>query len=632
MVNLTGQTIDRYHILEQIGEGGMAVVYKAYDVRLEREVAIKIIRKEAFPPESLDRIFKRFEREAKALARLAHPNIVKVYDFGEYEGSPYLVMEFQPGGTLKAILGKPLAWTEVSQLIIPIARGIGYAHQKGILHRDVKPSNILITENNEPMLTDFGIAKILDLSDGQTLTGTGLGVGTPEYMAPEQGLGKEVDARADIYSLGVVLYELVTGRKPYTADTPMAVIIKHISDPLPLPSAVFPNLQSVEENLLIKVLAKDPVNRYQSMAELVVAMEKVSDLDGWRNTKENISTAAAGQVKPDKTIDEIKPVIANTPDTRSTEREQTPNQKPDIPPGASYGDKAKPGQRFKWWQIAFGGSILVILFLLFRPVISPTNLIKGTLLPIFAVGEDATTKIPEATPILEIGSTQISPRDGMVMVYVPEGEFIMGAEYGNSDERPVHTVYLDAYWIDQMEVTNTMYHQCVAAGSCTGGDSFGSDFDGDLQPVVGVDWNQAMNYCNWAGRELPTEAQWEKAARGDDGRTYPWGQGVDINRANYIFNIRKTVNVGSYPDGASPYGVLDMAGNVWEWVADWYGENYYGNSPINNPTGPFYGEYRVLRGGSWYNDARVIRSTIRLENLPTNTYYGFGFRCALPLP
>lgn len=277
MVNLTGQTVDRYHILEQIGEGGMAIVYKAYDTRLEREVAIKIIRKEAFPPESIDRIFKRFEREAKSLARLSHPNIVKVHDYGEYEGCPYLVMEYHPGGTLKAMLGKPLHWNDVSKLLIPIANALGYAHQKGILHRDVKPSNILITENNEPMLTDFGIAKMLEMSDGQTLTGTGLGVGTPDYMAPEQGLGKEVDGRVDIYSLGVILYELVTGRKPYTADTPLAVLFKHMTDPLPRPSEVFHGISEDLEKVILKALAKDPKNRYQSMAELASAIENIPE-------------------------------------------------------------------------------------------------------------------------------------------------------------------------------------------------------------------------------------------------------------------------------------------------------------------------------------------------------------------
>ncbi len=275
MQNLTGQTIDRYHIVVQIGEGGMAVVYKAYDTRLEREVAIKIIRKEAFPPEALDRIFKRFEREAKALARLSHPNIVKVHDYGEYEGSPYLVMEYHPGGTLKTMLGKPLDWKVVSKLLIPVASALGYAHQQGILHRDVKPSNILITNQGEPMLTDFGIAKMLDMNDGQTLTGTGLGVGTPEYMAPEQGLGKEVDARVDIYSLGVILYELVTGRKPYTADTPLAVLFKHMTDPLPRPSDLLPGLSKGIEKILIKTLAKDPINRYQDIESLVKEIESI---------------------------------------------------------------------------------------------------------------------------------------------------------------------------------------------------------------------------------------------------------------------------------------------------------------------------------------------------------------------
>ncbi|MGB9724679.1 MAG: serine/threonine-protein kinase, partial [Chloroflexia bacterium] len=240
-----GQSVGRYHIVEQLGEGGMATVYKAYDTRLEREVALKVIRRGAFPPEQLERILRRFEREAKALARLTHPNIVGLIDYGEYEGSPYLVMEYLPGGTLKKLLearaGRPLPWEEAVRLLLPIARALHFAHRQGFIHRDVKPSNILITESGEPMLSDFGIAKLLETEE-TTLTGTGVGVGTPEYMAPEQGLGRKVDARADVYALGVVLYELVTGRKPYTADTPMAVVFKHLSDPLPRPRAYVPEL------------------------------------------------------------------------------------------------------------------------------------------------------------------------------------------------------------------------------------------------------------------------------------------------------------------------------------------------------------------------------------------------------
>jgi len=250
MTDLIGKSIERYHILEQLGEGGMAVVYKAYDTRLEREVAVKVIRRDAFPAQHNERIFKRFEREARALARLSHPNIVKVLDYGTHDGSPFLVLEYLPGGTLKHRLGKPIPWQEAAALLIPVARALHYAHENKIVHRDVKPSNILINQSGEPMLTDFGIAKLLESDEGQTLTtGTGVGVGTPEYMSPEQGLGQEVDARADIYSLGIIFYEMVTGRKPFRADTPMAVVVKHINEPLP-------RCQSSDYNVPV-VLGKD---------------------------------------------------------------------------------------------------------------------------------------------------------------------------------------------------------------------------------------------------------------------------------------------------------------------------------------------------------------------------------------
>lgn len=186
MTDLSGQYLGRYYLAERLGEGGMATVYKAYDTRLERDVAVKIIRSAAFPQEEFDSILKRFEREAKSLAKLSHPNIVKVHDYGEHDGSPYLVMEYLPGGTLKKVLGKPVFWQEAVQLILPVGRGVAYAHQRGILHRDIKPANILMTESGEPMLSDFGIAKLFEGDQGTALTGSGMAIGTPEYMAPEQ--------------------------------------------------------------------------------------------------------------------------------------------------------------------------------------------------------------------------------------------------------------------------------------------------------------------------------------------------------------------------------------------------------------------------------------------------------------
>lgn len=274
MQYLVGHSIGRYHILEQLGQGGMATVYMAYDTRLERKVAVKLIRKEAFPAEVHDRILKRFEREAKVLARMSHPNIVKVYDSGEYNGAPYLVMDLVSGKTLKDI-PKPLHYRHALQLLLLVAQALEHAHQNGILHRDVKPSNILIGADGEPMLADFGIAKLLEEGEGHTLTGTGVGVGTPEYMAPEQGLGKEVDGRADIYALGIVLFELLTGQKPFTADTPMAVVIKQINDPLPHPRQLNIDIPEEVERILFRALAKQPEKRYSAMGVLVAALESV---------------------------------------------------------------------------------------------------------------------------------------------------------------------------------------------------------------------------------------------------------------------------------------------------------------------------------------------------------------------
>ena len=272
MTDLSGQYFGRYYLMERLGEGGMAVVYKAHDTRLERDVAIKIIRSDSFPGNALDEVLKRFEREAKALAKLSHPNIVKVHDYGEHEGSPYIVMEYMPGGTLKKILGKPVPWQEALRLLLPVARGMEYAHQRGIIHRDIKPANILITESGDPMLSDFGIAKLFEADQATNLTGTGMVIGTPEYMAPEQWDGKP-NQQSDLYSLGVVLYEMVAGRKPYEADTPMSILVKQATEPLPPPRQFVADLPEEIEALLIKALARNPQDRFADIHVLILSME-----------------------------------------------------------------------------------------------------------------------------------------------------------------------------------------------------------------------------------------------------------------------------------------------------------------------------------------------------------------------
>lgn len=274
MTDLIGLSLGRYHILEQLGKGGMVNVYMAFDTSLQRKAAVKVILPSR---QQNEKFLERFKREARALAQLTHPNIVGIIDFDDHEGLPYLVMEYLPGGTLKhKLTGNPMPWQEAAKILAPVARALEYAHQCGIIHRDIKPSNILITESGQPMLADFGIAKILDAEETADLTGSGTGVGTPEYMAPEQGMGRAVDTRTDIYALGIVFYELVTGRKPYEADTPMAVIVKHITEPLPRPRQFVQGLPDIVEETLLKALAKQPDQRFASMGEFASRLEQLA--------------------------------------------------------------------------------------------------------------------------------------------------------------------------------------------------------------------------------------------------------------------------------------------------------------------------------------------------------------------
>jgi serine/threonine protein kinase len=270
MESLIGREFGRYRVVEKLGEGGMATVYKGLDIRLDRMVALKVIRMDR---DSSGDFIKRFEREAKALAKLSHPNIVHVNEYGEFEGTPFIVMDYVPNGTLKQRMGKPIPWMDAIRFLIPIANALDYAHQHNIIHRDVKPANILITENGAPMLSDFGLAKILEGGFATDLSGSGVaGIGTPEYMAPEQVLGKPADGRADIYALAIVLYEMITGCIPFKADTPIAIGFKQCYDPVPDPKTWAGDIPPGVEHVIIKALAKDPSRRFPDMASFSRAL------------------------------------------------------------------------------------------------------------------------------------------------------------------------------------------------------------------------------------------------------------------------------------------------------------------------------------------------------------------------
>ena len=310
MNSLVGQSLGRYHLTEKLGEGGMAMVYKGFDTRLERDVAVKVIRSEFVQFEDF---LARFEREAKALAQLTHPNIVHINDFGEHDGLPYLVMDYLPGGTLKEKLDGPMPFQMAIRILLPVARALEYAHEMKIVHRDVKPANILLTKNGQPMLTDFGLAKMLENNGGTNLTSTGVGIGTPDYMAPEQWLGKTCP-QTDMYALGVVFYEMITGKRPYTADTPAAVLLKQANEPLPEPGTFVKDIPESVEHFLYKVLAKDPENRFAGMTDFIKAMEK---LERMADTLQ-VETTEEPVIRKKKTADPVsKSDLTRFPEEKS---------------------------------------------------------------------------------------------------------------------------------------------------------------------------------------------------------------------------------------------------------------------------------------------------------------------------
>jgi serine/threonine protein kinase len=290
-----GANIGPYRVLEQLGQGGMATVFKAYHAALDRCVALKVLHQGFLQDKSF---LARFEREAKLIARLEHAHIVPVYDFSNHEGQPFLVMKFIEGETLKARLTRgALSARETLEIVVAVGAALSYAHRQGILHRDVKPSNIILDKEGYIYLADFGLARIADAGTS-TLTGDMI-VGTPQYMSPEQAMGySELDEGTDIYSFGVMLYEMTVGRVPFDADTPFSVIQDHIYAPLPLPSTVNPKISFELERVLLKALAKKRPDRQATVKELVDAFRAT-----WQVTDEIVQRPEV--VMPEKEVSTI---------------------------------------------------------------------------------------------------------------------------------------------------------------------------------------------------------------------------------------------------------------------------------------------------------------------------------------
>ncbi len=561
MIELDKKFLDRYLIEKQINENifsGVAV-WKAMDEVLDSEVAIKEIK--------IDRSREKKDREgaikeARLMFQLRRsPYILNLIDVKSDDNAVYLIMDYAAGGNLRDVLKRErgrLPEDKAKSSCIEICKGVAYAHDRDIMHRDLKPENILFDEGIAK-IGDFGIARVLAYTaHPQNLSA---GVGTSMYIAPEQ-FDDKYDRRVDLWAIGIILYEMLVGKPPFTGKTPAQITKQILFNEPEVPAFINEPFRTVIQ----EALQKKPDDRYQTADEII----------------EHLETSISADV------------------------EETSRPK-----------KAKP---------------------------------KGRV---------SREELPK----------EITGKDGAEMVLIPAGEFQMGSDDGESHEKPVHPVYLDAFYMDKYEVTNEKYAEFLNEyGKITDSAKhklidLGSDYrliekswsvyrpksGYENHPVICVTWYGAAAYAQYYGKRLPTEAEWEKAARGGlKGKKYPWGDEALEGRASFggkysLDGMKRTLKpVGSFsPNG---YGLYDMAGNVWEWCADEYDENYYSGSPQKNPQGQgvaitFINDNftnvktsRVCRGGSWRYGPSDIRVARRYWDSPADCNYNQGFRCCVSSP
>jgi serine/threonine protein kinase/formylglycine-generating enzyme required for sulfatase activity len=639
--------IPGYEIEKIIGKGGMATVYLALHKALNRKVAIKVMNRQ----DGADSEYSnRFLREARIVANLTHPNIVTIHDVGEHDGHNYLVMELLPSGvTLKDKIKAGVDSQYALSIVRQVATALKVAHEKNIVHRDIKPDNIMFRADGSVVLMDFGVARSVDSADPQ-MTQAGLIIGTPQYISPEQAQGKNIGTYSDIYSLGVVFYEMLTGKVPYTADTPIALVLKHVSEPVPKLTG---NV-AVYQPLLDRMMAKKREQRYSNCDQIIADLDRIEAGKPVPGATKIISAAEVDEAKAAAEsltmVGDIDAIAATEHAYQPTEilRTNTGNQPADttLQPTeilsttavnkikAAAEKQGRPASK----HAAKDTDKETVLTLADETTAQSTGrsnkngtlskLLLTTALGLLIAGGVylfADVDIGKLKTLVGIDPGPVYSRVGR-LIEIPAGTFQMGNAGGDASEKPVHAVHINAFRLGETEVTQKQWQ--LVMGNNT------SYFKGcDNCPVDSVSWNDVQTFLKKLNAQtglrfrLPTEAEWEYACR-SAGKEEKYCGGDDASKLAWYGenSVEKTHPVAQKQ--ANGLGLHDMSGNVWEWTQDCWHDSYDGAPSDGRAWDKGRCAQRVLRGGSWIGVAGGLSSTGRFGNSATNGSRNFGFRVA----
>ncbi len=606
--------IGHYEVLQVLGKGGFGIVFRAFDDVLQRVVAIKVMAPQLAATSPAR---KRFLREARTSAQVRHENVVQVYEVAEHP-LPYLAMEFIPGETLQQKLDRngPLEVSETLRIGRQIAEGLAAAHARDLIHRDIKPANVLIEggPRQQVKITDFGLARA---ADDASISQSGIIAGTPMYMAPEQAQGQTLDQRADLFSLGSVLYQMAAGRPPFRANNTVAVLKRVCEDTPRAIREIIPETPQWLCDIIAKLHAKDPEDRYQSARE-------VSD----------VLADCESQLKANSKLKDFSRIPRGKSSPRRTVRQK--------------------------WIAAATVLLLPMFALAVTEFAGVTNLFRGQQATPDPVMNAEGAGVRRERPAGKGTPADFTNTLGMQFELIPAGKFTMGspmeeidrflgllAEDGWRKERvasegPEHVVEItQPFSMGTTQVTVGQFRQFVDDAGSQSGDARWRNLSvgqTDNHPVVWVTWENAVDFCKWLSKKegrtyrLPTEAEWEYSCRaGKSGTRYCYGDD-DGELKNYGW-YKENSGGGTHPVGKkkpNEWGLYDMHGNAGEWCHDRYDPNYYKTSPKQDPPGPGTGDERVLRGGTWSrSEPFFCRSAFRNHDAPESRYDDIGFRVVL---